>query len=182
MVLYFLLSFFYFIKTFGYFHSSGFGAKALFESRGGGIDFQCLPSDPEWTGDEVTGNQANNYIHGVEYYAASLAKIIPSGEIFTGMPCSVCEVHHHHQQLMIPAKTSCPGGWVMQYTGYLMAERSGHISPSNYVCVNKEFEKLTGSTGNQPSGYVNPVEAVCGALPCPPYQQGYELSCVVCTK
>jgi hypothetical protein len=26
------------------------------------------------------------------------------------------------------------------------------------------------------------VESHCGSLPCPPYVQGYELTCAVCTK
>lgn len=29
---------------------------------------------------------------------------------------------------------------------------------------------------------IYPVEAKCGALPCPPYGDGYFVYCVVCTK
>ena len=130
----------------------------------------------------MLGGQANSYIYGVEYQAANLPHIIPDSMKNVGVPCSLCEAQDQHQVLMVPATTSCPKDWLMQYRGYLMAEKSGSQSSSNYICVNQKMEGVPGTVGDKNSGYVYPVEVKCGDLPCPPYEEGKELSCVVCTK
>ena len=165
-----------------YFHVPGYGGKALYKSTGSGVNYQCLHNNPDWNGDEKSGFQANGRIYGVEYWANEVPNIFSDSDIHKGLPCCVCETYHYSQSLMIPGKQSCPESWIMQYKGILMSERFSHVSPSEYICVNREYEFIDGSAGNHDSGYVIPVEVICGALPCPPYNDGYELSCVVCTK
>ena len=162
---------------------SGIGAKTANSYNGGGVDYLCLPETPEWTGNEVAGHQVNSYIHGAQYWADGL-DIFPNGHRFNDMPCAVCDVAFVSQSLMIPAKRSCPEGWSKLYEGILMAERtaSHHESPSNYICVDRDYEFATGGAGAEVSGYAIPVEIFCGVIPCGPYVQGYELSCVVCAK
>ena len=58
----------------------------------------------------------------------------------------------------------------------------GNYAASEYICVDKAAEKIPGSQANTDGTLLYPVEAVCGALPCPPYTNGRELTCVVCTK
>ena len=161
---------------------SGFAAKSVHSSQGGGSEYICLPSEPQWTGDEVAGHQTNSYIYGVEYWANGLPHILQNPDKHTGVPCSVCETENQTQLLMIPAATSCPVGWMRQYLGNLMAERYNHAGSSNYICVTQQYEQISASVGDQASGYAIPVEVICGSLPCPPYVEGNELSCVVCTK
>ena len=81
---------------------------------------------------------------------------------------------------MIPAKVTCPTGWTKEYEGWLMAQHYSHQA-SNYVCVDKEQEVLSGGSADHNGGLLFIVEVVCGSLPCPPYHNGYELMCVVCT-
>ena len=85
---------------------------------------------------------------------------------------------------MIPAMITCPKGWTKEYSGYLAAERSiaHHKGQSNYVCVDENHEPVPGSAAAAPvSSHMIPVEAVCNPLKCPPYVNGNEFGCVVCT-
>ena len=53
---------------------------------------------------------------------------------------------------------------------------------SNYLCVDKDPETDDGGVENQNGALLYIVEFVCGSLPCPPYTEGFEAACVVCTK
>ena len=53
---------------------------------------------------------------------------------------------------------------------------------SDYICVADGMESLAGGSNNQDGGLLYVVEAVCGSLKCPPYIEGYEIACVLCTK
>lgn len=96
-------------------------------------------------------------------------------------PCAVCFVKSQNAVLMIPAKTLCPSGWVREYYGYLMSGASG-VSASMYECVDKSLESIPGSDGDFPGSQFWHVEGVCNGLGCPPYSEGKELKCVVCSK
>ena len=79
---------------------------------------------------------------------------------------------------MIPAKTTCPAEWTMEYFGYLMSERG---SRTLYTCVDRNMEAIPG-TDNNGGGNFWHVEANCNGLSCPPYNPEKELTCVVCSK
>ena len=63
-----------------------------------------------------------------------------------------------------------------------MSGRYTHKSGTEYICIDKIKAEKTGSRANKDGALLYPVEAVCGSLPCGPYINGRELSCVVCTK
>ncbi|XP_035657362.1 collagen alpha-2(IX) chain-like [Branchiostoma floridae] len=65
---------------------------------------------------------------------------------------------------------------------YLMAGYHGHSSRTEFVCMDGEAEALPGGEGDENGALFYPVESRCGSLPCPPYVEGRELTCVVCTK
>ena len=79
------------------------------------------------------------------------------------------------------AKRTCPAGWTKEYEGILAAERHSHRG-SNFVCVSSGMESRAGGNGNANGGLLYVVEAQCGSLPCGPYTNGFEITCVVCTK
>ena len=81
---------------------------------------------------------------------------------------------------MIPAKVSCPTGWTKEYDGFLMSQHYTQKG-STYICVDKEYETVSGGHENKNGGLLYVVEVVCGSLSCPPYENGFELACVVCT-
>eukprot|EP00058_Branchiostoma_floridae_P004814 XP_002590302.1 hypothetical protein BRAFLDRAFT_76555 [Branchiostoma floridae] len=149
---------------------------------GGGTNYQCLPTDPQWDRyqDGVQGGKA--YMYGAEY---QLNTNVPFGSTSlhnNDVPCAVCYVPTRGSKLMIPARNNCPNGWTEEYDGYLMAGLHSHAGAKEYVCVDEQPEAVTGGHANHNGALFYPVEARCGSLPCPNYVEGRELTCVVCTK
>ena len=85
----------------------------------------------------------------------------------------------------ITGNINCHTGWTMEYTGYLFAGSHYHAKSTDYTCIDSDPGFVEGKTGNQNGRLLYPVEANCGSdhgLQCPPYKDGRELACVVCTK
>ena len=82
---------------------------------------------------------------------------------------------------MIPAKTTCPTSWTREYYGYLMSEYHGHHR-TMFECVDRYAESVPGSAANTDGALFYFVESTCTGIACPPYVDGRELACTVCTK
>ncbi|XP_078665811.1 uncharacterized protein LOC144908150 [Branchiostoma floridae x Branchiostoma belcheri] len=149
-------------------------------TQAGGANYVCLPKNPEW-GNFKSGNQGNSYIYGAEYQVYYSNPFQTQGLDNHDVPCAVCHVPTRGAQVMIPARLSCPSGWTREYKGYLMAERFNH-KRSEFVCVDEQPEVRPSGQANVDGALFYPVDARCGSLPCPPYVEGHELTCVVCTK
>ncbi|XP_078691747.1 uncharacterized protein LOC144922058 [Branchiostoma floridae x Branchiostoma belcheri] len=154
---------------------------------GGGSDYQCLPlEDVEWN-NPVAGIQHGSYMYGAEYQGNSAEYFSPEnmGHITNAndydVPCSVCLVSGRSAHVMIPARLSCPRGWSKEYSGYLMSEHHTYNNNKNFICVDGAPELRQGSSADLNGALLLLVEAQCGSLPCPPYINGYELTCVGCT-
>ncbi|XP_078619155.1 uncharacterized protein LOC144886400 [Branchiostoma floridae x Branchiostoma japonicum] len=159
----------------------GIAGGSYYAHSGGGANYVCLPKEPEW-GVFTDGNQGTAYMAGAEY------ELIDGNNPFQGtslhdhdVPCAVCHVASRGSKLMIPARLSCPSGWTREYKGYLMTEHRTRYR-TEFVCMDGEPETRPGGELDQNGALLYPVEASCGALPCPSYVQGRELTCVVCTK
>ena len=70
----------------------------------------------------------------------------------------------------------------MEYTGYLVTEDHRRAGRTELVCLDEAPEVIHGGEGLKIGSYFFPVQAGCGSLPCPSYVDGWELTCVVCTK
>ena len=68
------------------------------------------------------------------------------------------------------------------FSGYLISGAHVHTSASEYICLDSDAEMLAGGVANTDGRVIYLVEGVCGTLKCPPYVQGRELTCVVCSK
>ena len=162
------------------------GAKVLYAGRvageyyanpGGGANYLCLPEeDPEYLSTTYKGKQA--YLYGTEYELP----IIQSVSQDYNVPCAVCYTPKKAVQLMIPAKTTCPRSWTIEYVGYLMTEHYNHKSNKDYICVDKDGEPVPGSAGNANGALLHHVTATCTGIPCPPYATKKYITCVVCTN
>ncbi|XP_066267911.1 uncharacterized protein [Branchiostoma lanceolatum] len=161
---------------------SGVAGGTHFFHHGGGTNYQCLPTDPQWGTyqDGVQGWKA--YMYGAEYFLNTNVPFDSTSFHDQDVPCAVCYVPTRGSKLMIPARNTCPTGWTREYHGYLMAEHHGHAGAKEYVCVDEQPEKIQGGYTNRDGALFSPVEARCGSLPCPNYVEGRELTCVVCTK
>ncbi|CAH1228032.1 COL6A6 [Branchiostoma lanceolatum] len=161
---------------------SGVAGGTHYTQPGGGTNYQCLPTDPQW-GTYQDGRQGYKaYMYGAEY---ELNTNYPFGSTSLqddDVPCAVCYVPTRGSKLMIPARNTCYSGWTQEYHGYLMAEYYNHAGAKEYVCVDEQPETVPGGHASHNGALLYPVEARCGSLPCPSYVEGRELTCVVCTK
>ena len=144
-------------------------------TQGGAANYLCMPLDPEYTLQYLSGVQGKNYVYGTEY------QFPIRGSNDHNVPCAVCSATTRLQLLMIPAKTSCPTSWTREYYGYLMSQHLNH-PPSMYECVDKDQESVPGSQANTNGAMFYHVEAKCNGMQCLPYNDYKELNCVVCTK
>ena len=138
----------------------------------------CLPEDPEYLDVQPGMQSGRARIYSTEYEEFGNAPLHNHEA-----PCAVCMVPIRGRMLMIPAKLTCPGDWTTEYRGYLFAERKDY-KRGEYICVDESPEARPGSSSvNQDGALLHRVEARCspGNLPCGPYVDGYELTCVVCT-
>ena len=84
--------------------------------------------------------------------------------------------------MMIPGRKTCYDGWKVEYSGYLSSGYYSHPGPSEYICVDESPEITNGSSTSDLNGkLLYMVEARTGSLPSPPYYNGRELTCVVCS-
>ena len=170
---------------------SGIVASSHYKENGGGANYLCLPNDPQplETTPGVQGDRAKLY--GVDYHFQPDQSNVLNNVSTHNPPCAVCYTSQRETVLMLPAKHTCPSSWTLEYAGYLVAEYHNHNSQVVFECMDKDPECVPGTVGwNRPNG--NPRHggfffftevSVCDAgIPCPPYSEGMELSCAVCTK
>ena len=140
----------------------------------------CLPLDPQFPDNVQQGDQSGAYVYGVEYERSHSDRFFASLHDHDA-PCAVCEVQGRSQVLMIPARITCPDGWIFEYEGILASDHPNHKG-SDFACISIDPEASDSGQANQNGGLLYVVEAQCGSLQCPPYVTGHELACVVCTK
>lgn len=165
--------------------NAGFTAGIGYNDNGGGANTLCLPPDPQWDHYE-DGVDSGARIYGTEYDVAW--KHPGSEPNFFGknirnedVPCTVCN-SQRPTTIMLPARRECYPGWTKEYSGYLMSGHSGHPSPSEIICVDKIVDVEVGGHDDRNGHLLYLVDGICGSLKCPPYVNGRELTCVVCTK
>ena len=154
---------------------SGLVGGSSFEDQGGGSNHLCMPLDPEYTLPTQAGVQGTSIVYGAEYESTLL------GTVNNNVPCAVCSVSTRSQVLMIPAKTSCPTSWTREYYGYLMSEGISNYR-SSFICVDKGHEPVPGTAQHATASDLWHTEAHCSGLPCLPYINENELTCVVCSQ
>ena len=87
-----------------------------------------------------------------------------------------------HHAFLMPGKISCSAGLTQVYYGYLMTGWYNYPAATDYYCVDESPEDITGREANKDGFVLYFVESRCGSLQCPPYVDGREMTCVVCTK
>ena len=160
-----------------FFYSTGYVGGSHFSNAGGGSNYVCLTRDPIYEKHHSGGLSSG--IYGAEYQTFSYG-IYPNSLHDHDVPCVVCHVTTRASQ-MIPGRNVCPKGWTREYKGYLMAEYYGHYR-TMYTCVDENPDYTRGTHANLDGALFYFVEGRCGSLPCKPYIEQHELTCVVCTR
>ncbi|CAG2242055.1 unnamed protein product [Mytilus edulis] len=149
-------------------------------NKGGGVNYLCLPNDPE---NGQHQSYSNDQVYGGEYELGSASK--PSGwsESMQNkeVPCAVCYKQRRSAVLIIPGRKTCYKGWNSEYHGYLMSDHYTH-NKKDYVCLDINAEPLDNNNENENGALFYPVRTKCGSLRCPPYTNEADVLCVVCTK
>ena len=166
---------------------SGYAAGSLYSDTGAAANHICLSPDPIW--DHYTDAvDALARVYGVEYEFYGSVADKPRHTAFFGKrldnqdaPCSVCQSPRTNV-LMIPGRNACYKGWTLEYSGYLVAGHYNHPAATEYICLDKDPEFNVGGFTDDNGALLYLVEAVCGSLECPPYKNGRELTCAVCSK
>jgi hypothetical protein len=121
-------------------------------------------------------------MYGTEYRGSATTSVLFGHVVdLHNVPCAVCR-SVRATAMMLPGRDECYPGWTLEYPGYLMAGNNGHVAATEYACVDGDPETEAGDFRNDAGALFYPVEGICGSLPCPPYINGRELTCSVCTK
>ena len=148
----------------------------------GSAEFLCLHYKPEFL-KIIPGQQKfRTKLYGTEYepYGTSPAF---SHVYRHDAPCSVCYTPSRSTKITIPGRMTCPDSWTREYYGYLMAAMSLSSHRSRVpICVDVDPESIPGSAVQTVTSLLYFVETTCTGIRCPPYSDGAEITCVVCTK
>jgi len=165
---------------------SGYAAGSHYQNGGGGSNQLCLHDEPQWGNVPDTGNDTSwppsGWLYGIKYRNNE-----GSSTYDKPAPCAVCYVSQRTASLVIPARTSCPVDWTLEYTGYLMSEESLSLNETirhctDYICVDDAPEAAAAGSANPDQAFIFSVKVGCGSLPCSKYHDGWEVACIVCTK
>ncbi|XP_060603540.1 uncharacterized protein LOC132756478 [Ruditapes philippinarum] len=164
---------------------SGYGAGSNWDNTGAATNFICLVKDPYLVGNSSFNKGAQ--VFGAEYvidnsnWVETSQRLFGKDITFQNAPCAVCRVPRS-TVLMIPGKNTCYAGWTFEYEGLLAAGHYEHKAGSEFVCLDKDLDVIAGGSAKHLGKLFYLAEAVCGALTCPPYQNGKEITCAVCSK
>ena len=155
---------------------SGRAAGSHYYTKGSGSNHLCLPSNPQYL----------NYVSGREEWRARIYWVEYEqhwnpNQVDHDVPCSLCYTSARSAKITIPARYTCPSGWTREYYGYLMADYEGYAT-TTYECVDVSAESVPRSSRDDDGGLFYFTEGTCTSINCPPYVNGRELTCVVCTK
>ena len=148
--------------------------------QAGTAEYQCLHQQPEFIRTTPGIQNARGYLYGTEYES------LDSPPAFSDMfrhdaPCAICYTPTRTAKITIPARTSCPDSWTKEYYGYLMTDKYSHSSRVP-VCVDVNAESVAGSAVQNGRSLLYFLETTCTGIRCPPYSNGAEIACAVCTK
>ncbi|KAI8520758.1 hypothetical protein Bbelb_005120 [Branchiostoma belcheri] len=133
---------------------------------------------PEWHSFDDSTNGDRARLAGAEFQTNQHGPLLDLYN--TDALCAVCLVPRA-TALMIPAKMTCPSGWTREYSGYLMTEKYTHHR-ADFICVDEGAEGESGTEANDNGALIYHVEGRCNYnMHCPPYVNGRELTCVVCS-
>ena len=159
----------------------GYTAGGYHSDKGGGANMLCLPENPTWGKYKNGLDSLRGYIYGAEIDIYGPGNIFDHNVNQQDQPCVVCSSSYAVTH-MFPGRVNCFPGWSLQYTGYLMSNFHGRDLNIEYFCMDSDPEALAHGGTNDDQSIIYLVEGRCGSLPCPPYVDGREIACAVCSK
>ena len=148
----------------------------------GTAEYLCLHNVPEFFQTTAGGQVNRGKLYGTEYDSAENPPAF-SNMFRHDAPCSVCYTPSRTTKITMPGRITCPNAWTQEYNGYLMAGHHHTMVKSRApICVDVNAESIPGSAAQTVTSLLYFVETTCTGIRCPPYSDGAEIACVVCTK
>ena len=144
---------------------SGVVAGAHYGHVGGAVDPLCIPITlSQQYLQYVGGYQLTQPLYGAEYKTTGPLDNSNNRNV----PCALCQVNGHTNNIMIPSRYECPSGWRREYYGYLMAGHHTHKAATQFTCIDKSLEQIPGSGANNGGYLFYPLElyACHPSVPC----------------
>ena len=163
---------------------TGVAAGSFWNQQGGGSQYLCLTNEPEFLEFTPGEQPGRSKLYGAEYETLDNFSPPVFGNLLDfNIPCAACYTMERGNKIMIPARVTCPPSWTREYYGYLMSGASfdSHYRIS-YECMDVDAEGIPGSEGSINGAAFYFTEVLCHGISCPPYADGTEIPCVVCTK
>ena len=161
----------------------GLAAGSHYSHQGGGANVICVVKNPKYNPGTTTTNSNWGILYGTEYRIAPQQALNRGLRDNQNVPCAVCHVSTRSSQIMVPGTYQCPSGWNPEYSGWLMAEHYNHAGKNMFTCIDRDAEVVPGQGAKTGGALFHHIEADCSTgIPCPPYDERKEMSCVVCTK
>lgn len=150
--------------------------------QGGGTSILCLPEEPTWARYSDGADSYRGHIWGAEIDmdTPSEGRVFEQRVHGLDLPCAVC-LASRAVTYMFPGRASCFPGWSIEYTGYLMTNSRNRPHNMEYICSDASPHGVPHGGANDLENVLYLVEARCGSLPCPPYVEGREVACTVCS-
>ena len=149
--------------------------------KGGSAEYLCLHKQPQFLSTRSGIQDQRSYLVGTEYRSSPGPAFISMN--YHDAPCAVCYAPTRIAKITIPGRISCPPSWTREYYGYLMA--AGHYTTQKSrvpLCVDVNAQSVPGSATAYVDSLLYFIETQCRGIACPPYSNGAEITCAVCTK
>ncbi|XP_053374037.1 uncharacterized protein LOC123530928 [Mercenaria mercenaria] len=160
----------------------GYAGGGHYDKRGAASNYLCLPEEPVW-GVYEDSEQVSGTVYGAEYELKErhMDKFFGKTLLAKDVPCCVCRTNRP-SVITLPGRNICNDGWTLEYSGYLTSGHENDQATTEFVCLDGEPGFIGGGPSNANGKLFYFVEARCGSLRCPPYVNGRELTCAVCSK
>jgi len=94
--------------------------ELFFSNPGGGVNYQCMPPDPQYNRAYTGGSFEGSLMSGSEYQTNQFG-IFSNSAYQQNVPCARCYTENRPALMMIPAKRWCPSGWKGNYIVVLVS-------------------------------------------------------------
>ena len=156
------------------------GTTALNTLNTGSVEILCIPDIEVQEFDRNFGLDTQ----GSVYQAARLGGDSGAPDIIgdNTLACSLCETQQN-TVVMIPARRTCPIGWLLEYEGVLMSSDRQANRRSSVLCVSLTFEPsfVTEENANGLEIVNENISCTDGNL-CDAVNDNFDVRCVVCSK
>ena len=161
---------------------TGVAAGTKYDTKGGTSDTLCLAGNPQYKSGEKPSIAYTVQLSGVRNEVGGASAPLVN-RYHTYLPCALCHTTTKSTSFMLPGRYTCPSGWNMEYSGYIMSERTQNqrAGRRDTICVDQFAEAAsTRSSGNPAMLYL--MQVTCIGLDCPPFNSQKPLTCAVCSK